>query len=158
MNSTVQLDEINKTIITILIDDARTSLKNIAKKCGISSVSVLNRIKQLRMLGVIKGATLFPAIEHLGFQIVATIGVENASNIENIVNYLKENTYLIEPSVSIGEYDLNAVIYAEDIATLNQRLEVIKRKFGLRKVSINVWSGLPQLNFNNIDLQPLKDE
>jgi len=158
MSSTVHLDEVNKKIITILIDNSRTSLKEIAKKCNISSVSVLNRIKQLRMLGVIKGATLFPVIQHLGFQIVAIIGVENSVNIKNIVNYLNKNTTLIQPSASIGEYDLSAIIYVEDMVTLNKRLEVLKRRFGIRKIIINVWTGPPQLNFNNLDLQPLKDE
>jgi len=56
-------------------------------------------------------------IQHLGFQIVAIIGVENSVNIKNIVNYLNKNTTLIQPSASIGEYDLSAIIYVEDMGS-----------------------------------------
>ncbi len=157
MDTVVHLDTTDKKILNILIDDARTSLKDIAKKCGISSVSVLNRIKNLKAAGVIEGATVFPAIYFLGFHIVATIGIETDSNLDEIVKYLKDHTYLIEPSVCIGEYDLTAVIYAENIATLHEQVETIRRRFGLRKVIVNVWSGIPKLNFHNIDLNPLEE-
>ena len=33
-----------------------------------------------------------------------------------------------------------------------------KRRFGIRKVIVNVWSGFPYLNFENIQLNPLKRE
>ena len=65
--------------------------------------------------------------------------------------------YLIEPSTSIGAYDLTAVVYAENMAILNERVESIRRRFGVRKVIVNVWSGLPYLNYNNLDLTPLKE-
>ena len=65
-----------KKYYILLIEDARTSLKDIANKCDISAVSVLNRINRLKKLGVITGVTIFPPIAPLGFQIVATIGME----------------------------------------------------------------------------------
>jgi DNA-binding Lrp family transcriptional regulator len=158
MNSAVQIDEIDEKILKILIEDARTSLKDIAKKCDITAVSVFNRIKRLKKLGVITGATLFPAIGILGFQIVATIGLETDSNVEEILKYFKDYTYLIEPSKSIGAYDLTVLVYAENMSILNERVEIIRRRFGVRKVIVNVWSGMPHLNYSNIDLTPLKKE
>ncbi len=157
MTAAVKIDEIDKEIIKILIEDARTSLKEIAKKCKISSVSVLNRTKRLKKLGVITGATLFPRLDLLGFQIVATIGMETDANVDEILGYLEDYMYLIEPSTSIGAYDLTAVVYAENMSILNQRVEAIRRRFGVRKVIVNVWSGIPHLNYNNIDLTPLKE-
>lgn len=158
MTPTVEIDQIDQKILKILIEDARASLKEIAKKCDISAVSVLNRINHLKKIGVITGVTVFPPIIPLGFHIVATIGMETDSNIEEILQYLKDYMYLIEPSTSIGAYDLTALVYAENIATLNERVESIRRRFGVRKVIVNVWSGLPYMNYNNLDLAPLKDE
>ena len=66
--------------------------------------------------------------------------------------------YLVEPSNSIGAYDLTVVIYAENMAIMNERVEIIRRRFGVRKVIVNVWSGMPTLNYDNIDLTPLKEE
>ena len=70
---------------------------------------------------MITGATLFPAIKTLGFEIVATIGMETEANTDEIIKFLKEHTYLIEPSKSIGEYDLCALVYAESIASLMKK-------------------------------------
>ncbi len=156
MDQIVDIDEIDEKILHILIEDARTSLKEIAKRCGISSVSVLNRIKRLKRLGVITGATLFTSLDNLKFQIVASIGMETDSNADEILKYMKEHTCLIEPSASIGQYDLCALIYAENIQTLNETVESVRRLFGIRKVIVSVWSGIPFFNFENIDLNPMK--
>ncbi len=80
MNALVEIDKIDNQILHILIQDARKSLKEISTKCGISSVSVLNRIKRLKELGVITGATLFASLDTFGFQVVASIGMELDSN------------------------------------------------------------------------------
>lgn len=149
-----KIDEIDNKILHILIEDARTSLKDIAKKCTISSVSVLNRIKRLKKLGVITGATLFSSLDTLGFQIVASIGMETDSNTDEILKFFREHTCLIEPSLSIGEYDLSALVYAENISNLNDCIDMVRRRFGIRKVTVTVWSGLPFMNYENIDLRP----
>jgi DNA-binding Lrp family transcriptional regulator len=154
----VQIDATDKKILNILIQDARTSLKDIAKECNLSAVSVMNRIKRLKKEGVITGATLFPILAPLGFTIVATIGMETDSKVDEILRYLKDHMYLIEPSISIGEYDLTAVVYAENITILNERVEDIRRRFGVRRVIVNVWSGIPYLCYGNVDLTPLKEE
>jgi DNA-binding Lrp family transcriptional regulator len=157
MTNTVKIDDIDNKILHILIEDARTSLKDIAKKCDISSVSVLNRIKRLKKLGVITGARLFPAIQKLDIEIVATIGMETDANTDEIIAFFRQHTHLIEPSTSVGEYDLCAVVYAENIGSLNERIEMVRKRFGIKKVVVNVWSDFPCLSFNNIDLQPNKE-
>jgi Lrp/AsnC family transcriptional regulator, regulator for asnA, asnC and gidA len=156
MDNIVEIDDTDNKILHILIKDARTSLKDIAKECNISSVSVLNRIKRLKKLGVITGATLFTDLSLVGFHIVATIGMETDSNLDEIINYFKQNTHLIEPATSVGEYDLCALIYAENISNLNEKTEAVRKRFGIRKVMVNVWSGVPYMTFENIDLNPLK--
>jgi Lrp/AsnC family transcriptional regulator for asnA, asnC and gidA len=156
MDSIVEIDEIDSKILHILIQDARKSQKEIGNSCGISSVSVLNRIKRLKKLGVITGATLLGSLDTFGFQVVASIGIElepNA-NVEQIVRFFNEHTYLVEPSTSIGKYDFYATIYAENLASLNERIDMVKRLLGIRKVVVSVWSGTPYLNFENIILTP----
>jgi len=156
MNATVDIDETDDKILHVLIQDARANLKEIAKECGLSSVSVLNRIKQLKKLGVITGAAFFPVLDPLGVQILATIGMETDANIDEIIEFLKKHTHLVEPSKSIGEYDLCALVYAENIANLNEKIDALKRQFEIRKVVVNVWSGMPHMTYENIDLRPIK--
>jgi Lrp/AsnC family transcriptional regulator for asnA, asnC and gidA len=154
MGTIIEIDEIDNKILTILIKDARTRLKDIAKYCGISSVSVLNRIKRLKTLGVITGATLFPRLYLLGFNIVATIGIETDANENQIIKFIDEHTDLIEPSASIGEYDLTALVLTKDIYQLEKVVGELRKIAGVRKVTVNVWSGQPHMVYENIDLQP----
>ena len=154
MGTIVRIDETDEKILALLIRDARTRLKDIAKECGISSVSVLNRIKRLKTLGVITGATLFPDLSSFGFQIVATIGIETDSSEDEIIKFIAEHTELIEPSPSIGKYDLTALVYAETLAALDRVVYEVRKRFGVRKVTVNVWTGQPHMVFENVDLQP----
>jgi DNA-binding Lrp family transcriptional regulator len=131
-------------------------LKNIAKTCDISSVSVFNRIKRLKDLGVIIGATVFPRLDEIGFHIVATIGMETDQSAEEITEFFEEHTTLIEPSTMIGEYDFCALVYAEDITSLNQKINAVRKRFGIEKIVVNIWSGIPHICFENIDLNPTK--
>jgi Lrp/AsnC family transcriptional regulator for asnA, asnC and gidA len=154
MDSIVEIDEIDNQILHLLIQDARKSLREISKSCGVSSVSVLNRIKRLKELGVITGATLFASLDTFGFQVVASIGIEleASADLQQIVKFFNEHTYLVEPSTSIGKYDLYVIIYTENIASLNERIDMVKRLRGIKKVVVSVWSGLPYMNFENINL------
>jgi DNA-binding Lrp family transcriptional regulator len=158
MPPTVQLDQIDDKIIHLLLKDAQLSLNQIAKECNISSVSVLNRINHLKKQGVITGATLFASLSTYDFEIIAFLGIEteNMADVQEILQFLKEYTFLIEPSLSIGKYDLHALVYAKDFSNLNERVAMVRRLTGIRKVEVSVWSGLPASNYANLDLLPNK--
>jgi DNA-binding Lrp family transcriptional regulator len=154
MSSIVQIDEIDNKIIHLLLKDAQLSLHEIAKECNISAVSVLNRINRLKKQGVITGATLFVSLSIYDFEIIAFLGIEteNMADVQEILRFLKEYTFLIEPSLSIGKYDLHALVYAKDFNDLNERVAMVRRLTGIRKVEVSVWSGLPASNYENLDL------
>ena len=155
MSDIIELDDTDVKILNMLILDARTRLKDIAKECGTSSVSVLNRIKRLKNFGVITGSTIFPDASSIGLPIVATIGINVDANKEaEVLKALEEHAFLIEPCRSIGEYDLCTLIFAKNISELDKIAYSIKEKFSARKVTINVWSGNPAMVYENIDLQP----
>jgi len=142
--------------MSILIKDARTRLKDIAKECGTSSVSVLNRIKRLKNQKVITGATLYPNLNALGFSVIATIGINFDGDIDQeIIKLIDQLSYLVEPSPSLGEYDLCALVFARSISELDRIAYSIREHFTARKVTVNVWSGPPNNSFENINLKPL---
>jgi Lrp/AsnC family transcriptional regulator, regulator for asnA, asnC and gidA len=150
------IDELDVKILRFLLKDARSSLKTIAKECNISSVSVLNRINRLKKLGVIKGSSLFASLSIYNFQTIAFIGVETENNnvTDEVLKFLKTYTFLIEPSVSIGKFDLHALIYSKDQNDLNNRAAMVRRLSGVRKVSVFIWTGRPTANWDNIDFIP----
>lgn len=157
MGSAVKIDEIDEKILSLLIKDARTRLKDIAKECNISSVSVLNRIKRLKNLGVITGATLFPRVSLINLPTIANIGINldsNESNEDEIIKCIGEQTNLVEPSASVGKYDLCALVFTESVSELDKTVYALKKCFGLRKIAVNIYSGEPNFVFENINLRP----
>jgi len=155
MSGIIEIDETDIKILNMLINDARTRLKDMAKECETSSVSVLNRIKRMKHLKLITGTTLFPNVGALGLPIVATIGVNFEGNLDQeIIKLIDEQSFVVEPSRSFGEYDLCAVIFAKNISELDKIAYTIKERFAARTVTINVWSGPPHMNYQKIDLKP----
>ena len=155
MGAVLELDEIDAKILGALIKDARARIKGIAKDCGISSVSVINRIKRLKALGVITGATIFPDVAAIGLPIVATIGVNlNGDQGEDIIRLLDKQTRLTEPSASVGKYDLCAVVYAENITDLDKIAYTVRKTFDVSRVDVNVWASMPRMIFENVNLKP----
>lgn len=154
MSAKVEIDATDKKILNILIRNARARLKDIAKECGISDVSVLKRIKRLKNLKVITGATLFVNAQALELPIVAYIGINfNGNQEEEIGKLIAEETNLVELSTSVGKYDLCALVYAENLPQLDEIASAIKEHFGAREVTVNVWSYPPNFNFENINLE-----
>lgn len=154
MSASVEIDEIDIKILNLLIKDARTRLKVIAKNCGISSVSVLNRIKRLKNLGVITGATIWPCLDLLGVPIAATIGIDLDSNEDEVIKLIGERMSMIEPSVAVGKYDLCIFAVAKSITDLDRTVNEARKCSGIRKVTVNIWSGKVHQIFENVNLQP----
>lgn len=157
MGAVVKIDEIDDKILHLLIKDARTRLKDIAKECNTSSVSVLNRIKRLKRLGVITGATLFPHVALIDLPTIANIGINldsNESNGDEIIKCFGEKLNLVEPSASVGKYDLCALVFTENVSELDKAVYAIRKCIGVRKIDVNIYSGEPHFVFENINLRP----
>lgn len=155
VNAIIEVDEIDIKILTMLINDARTRLKDIAKECETTSVSVLNRIKRMKKHKLITGATLYPDVASLGLPIAATIGISFDGNLdEEILRLLEQQSFVVEPSSSVGEYDFCALVFARSIAELDKIACLIKEQFSAKTITINVWTGPPHNNFQSIDFQP----
>lgn len=67
------LDAIDKAIVNTLIDDARQSLRDIAKKVGVSVATAMHRVHRLERSGIIKKSTLDLDYEKLGFDVQVII-------------------------------------------------------------------------------------
>ena len=154
MNSKIEIDEVDAKILSILIEDARAKLKDIAKECGMSPVAVLHRIKRLKKNGVITGATMYPNLQRLGGFIVATLGIDLvAGKEEEVLRLIQEQTNLVEPSPSVGKYDLCALVFAENLANLENITQALRKHSGVIRITANMWTSKPTLVFENIDLQ-----
>lgn len=85
------LDDIDKNIIRILQEDARTSYREIQDSLGISIGTIHNRISKLRDYGIIEGYTLKLNNVKLGYKLTFLIRINcDGKHTEEILNEIKE--------------------------------------------------------------------
>ncbi len=89
------MDEIDEKILKNLLVDARLSARQLSLKLGLSTVTVLSRIKKLEKEKIIKGYTAILNHEKLGYDLTAVIEIiakkdklvqveDKLSGIENV--------------------------------------------------------------------------
>lgn len=156
MNNTVEIDEIDVKILRELIKDARAKLKDIAKKCDVSSTAIMSRIKRLKTTGVITGAVQYIDMSRLGYMQPATIGISlNYSQESQVVKLIRERAKVIMFDQSVGKNDLSIFCVAKNIKELDDLKQLIKKQPQIRRVTINLWS-TPYPNFEKLDIQPTR--
>jgi len=80
----LEIDELDRRILSILCDESRASSRKIAQRCKVSVGTVLARIKRLEQAGVIRGYTALLDHEKLGYQltVIAEISVSKGKFLE----------------------------------------------------------------------------
>ncbi len=158
MSTIVQIDELDVKILSRLLEDARASLRSIAKDCGLTSSAVLGRIKRLKQEGVIAGTRLFVAGEAFGHPLYATVLVEASDSQEPEIKLrIRSLQNVIVCAESIGRYNLCTLIRGQDINELNKVTSFIKDIKGIRRVATNIWIGKPYFNYGK-NIKPTKGE
>ena len=114
-------NELDRKILEALIFDARLSSRQLAKHCGISTSTVLSRVKKLEEEGIIKGYTALIDHEKLGYTltVVSEITVSKGRLLE------VENEIAKLPNVCCV-YDVTGLIDAIVIAKFKNREELSK--------------------------------
>ncbi len=154
MNARVEIDEIDVKILREFVQDARAKLKDIAKKCGLSSTAVFNRIERLKTLEVIKGAALFFDMSQVGFTYPASIGVDMELNErDKVLKIIREQSKVIIASESAGSNTLRVFLVAKKLKDIEDLKQLIRKQPGTRKVTVSIWSA-PHFVFDNIELEP----
>ena len=69
------IDDIDKKIIKVLDDDARTSLRKISELVDVSLGTVSNRVKRMEKNGVIKGYSVILNPDNIGWELNVVIGL-----------------------------------------------------------------------------------
>lgn len=84
------IDKIDEKILKNLAIDARLSARQLALKMGMSTVTILSRIKKLEKEKIIKGYTALIDHEKLGYDLTAIIELIAKKDIVNIEEKLSK--------------------------------------------------------------------
>jgi DNA-binding Lrp family transcriptional regulator len=124
------IDEIDERILKHLLVDARQSARQLALKLGMSTVTVLSRIKKLEKANVIQRYTAIIDHEKIGYTLTAIIEIvaknDKVVGIENEISKF-ENV--------CGVYDITGSTDTIVIAKFKERNELSKFVKGLASIS-----------------------
>ncbi len=130
------LDYIDQEIISLLQENARMSLKDIASNIYLSSPAASARIERLEKEGYITGFHASINREKMGYNIKAFINlVVEAGLREDFIGYMQQCRNVIECSCITGDYAmLVEVVYpnTEELEQFVRRLQ----KYGKTKTQI----------------------
>lgn len=104
----MKIDGIDKTIIKMLIKDARTPVLSIARKVGVSGAAIHQRLKKLEKSKLIAGYKMIVNPKSLGYTTTAFVGVflDSSDDFLSIIKKLKEIPEIIESHYTTGNYTI----------------------------------------------------
>src|SRR5690606_26080332 len=119
------MDDLDRQLIALLRDDARSSIASLAKKLRVSRGTVQNRLTRLENEGVIVGYTvrLRPQAESHGIRAVMTIAVE-CNRTQSALRALRGDPAVAALHTTNGRWDFVAELRAE---TLQEFDRIISR-------------------------------
>ena len=130
-----KIDDIDKKILDILIDNTRTPFTEIAKRLLVSAGTVHVRIKKLEDSGIIKGSSLNLDYNLLGYSFVAYIGIlaDRSGQTYEILDSLKKIPNVTVAHLMTGKFNIickiraKSTLHAKDIIMKMERIDGIFR-------------------------------
>jgi len=134
------LDQTDKKIIDILIENSRMSYADIARKLGVSEATVFKRIKKLKDEGVIESFTLRLEPSKIGKNVYISIGLTvNPVLLDEIAKKLSNFDEVSEVYITVGEHNIIAHALIKDNDAFNNFLmNKIYKLEGITKIDINI--------------------
>lgn len=135
INAEYHLDAIDKEIIYMLMDNAKTSLAHISKNVGISTTAVHQRIKKLEQAGVIENSVSFLNPRKIGYKVVSYIGVylDQPSHYHDTIKTLKEVNEVVEAHYTTGNYTVFLKVLCRDNDHLMEILNKLQKMKGVTR-------------------------
>ena len=126
-----KIDNLDKRILNIIMNNARIPSKDVAVACGVSRAAIHQRIQRLIEMKVITGSGYNVNPKVLGYNTCTYIGVslEKGSMYREVVQQLEEIPEVVECHYTTGPYSMLIKVYAQDnqhlMRLLNDRIQHI---------------------------------
>ena len=115
MDSNIQIDSLDKKILSLITKNARIPFLEVARECKVSGAAIHQRIQRLLNIGVIKGSEFIINPAKIGYHTCAFIGIflKKASLFDNVAQMLEEIPQVVECHYTTGQYAIFVKIYAQ---------------------------------------------
>jgi len=148
------LDEIDIKILRTLQKDIRTSFKEIANQCNISTDTIKNRYNKLIENEVIRGSTVVVDPKKMGQGNLVIIGIKVVQKFsDSVLNMIKKMKGLCVVTKSIGQYDIEAIFLLEDIEQIGITKDKIEDFPQVKSADVGIFVDKPLLCPKNFEFE-----
>lgn len=141
------VDEIDRTLLAALIDDARLSYQQLATEVHLSSNSTADRVRRLRATGVIAGyhAELNLAVLGRSLHSLTDVKLKESVDRRDFERDLAAVVQVLSAVHTTGEFDYQLRIVSANTDELQSVLDIL-RQIGARDVQSRIVLG--EIDFN----------
>ena len=121
-----EIDAVDRKILEMLQDNARTSFRKIAEQAGVSEATIFNRARKLVERGVIKRFTALVSPEKLGKNLTAFVLINaDPKRLQPVLDALSDMDTVYEVYDVTGTYYIIAKIRTENREKLAKTIDQI---------------------------------
>tara|TARA_Y100000746_G_C15227581_1_gene336043 strand:+ start:51 stop:530 length:480 start_codon:yes stop_codon:yes gene_type:complete len=122
------LDSVDKKILSILKNNARNSVSNIAEEINLSIPATSDRIKKMEDMDIIIGYKTVVNPQKVGLDILALITIisESSADYGKIIAYANQTDEIVECFATTGRGSHILIVQTKDSQSLEQLLRTIQ--------------------------------
>jgi DNA-binding Lrp family transcriptional regulator len=126
------MDELDRKIVALLMEDGRRTYGDIAERIGLTAPSAKRRVDRLRASGALQGFTAVVDHAALGWDTEALVELffQAGTTLDEVAKVLKTHPEVVEAWSVTGEADAIARVRTEDNSDL-ERLIIDLQRNGL---------------------------
>ena len=129
----------DEKLIAVLQHNARASISDLARQLSVSRSTVQTRLQKLELSGVIKGYTLEYGDAYLATLVAAHVSIKVRQKLTARTNIeLKQIPQVASLYAISGEYDLIAIVQAQNTEQLSHILDDIGNLEGVERTTSSV--------------------
>lgn len=116
ISSMEKIDKLDRQILRVITENARTPFKDVAEECGVSRAAVHQRVQKMLDNGVILGSGYQVNPKMLGYNLCVLIGItlEKGSMYKEVTKELEKIPEVVETQFTLGAYSMMVKVYAKD--------------------------------------------
>jgi transcriptional regulator, AsnC family len=114
MESNLQIDSLDKKILSLITQNARIPFLEVARECKVSGAAIHQRVQRLINMGVIKGSEFIINPSMVGYHTCAYMGIflKKANLFDKVVKMMEQIPQIVECHYTTGSYAIFIKIYA----------------------------------------------
>ena len=124
MGEIYQIDNLDRSILNALMENARTPYAELAKNFAVSPGTIHVRVEKMRQAGIITAACVHVNPKQLGYDVCCFIGIilKSAKDYPSALKKLESLEEVVEAYYTTGHYSIFIKVMCKSIDALQQVL------------------------------------